>query len=797
MGSTYNLAVHMSFSAMGLAAAATGAIAIFKRLESAAMAASGGVTALTANMRALFLAGGLITGGAVLGVGAISVFVHAASTMQDAITKVGAASVGTNAQLTQLQATAYATASKTQFSAPQVLGMAAVAATAGVNNRATLNAVLPTLANAAEVDYRMRGIAPQESVQSSVALAHMFGAFPAPGKQARDVYTGKETSSATAFKELVDLFARSQLVSGATPQTMVNRLSYMMPAVQQYGLTAQSAIAFTSLAQNMGLARSGAGLNAIFAALAPALSGHGNNAHNADMQQLITLGGGNWGKIAAGGVNMIPELMTTLMRARENMKGPDAGALFTALENGAFGRAGARSLAVLGSPQAMQRYSQIQGLLGNPNQYKPGADNNTVLPSSEVFQQQLNQTWTGQSITLRTNFQSLAAIIGMQLLPPLTALVGVLNHVVAGLVSFAQQHPMIVRFGATFLLVSTAIAAVVGPLMMISSLVGLFVAALGPAAAVIATTAGAMVALDLSMLPVTAVVLAIVAVIALAVTIFLNWHTITQTVGSALTRFGGVLGSLASGAISGLRNAVLGLVSGAFGLLNGAITWLNTHIPLASQVIALMISPITTIIGAFGHWHQAVTLIQHVFETLQGPLRVVQTFISNMTTGIEGLVSQFGQLVQHVLQLASGPAGQVISALGQAWSAASSAAQSVGSAVGSTVQHTSIAGAQTLHTVHDPLPHPALHHHLHPITAHHTAAHHETHHHAVSHQQHIHSGAIHVTVNGAGLDTGGATASATAAALHALRKATTHETQHGTVRSRGGTPHLRTPVPHR
>ncbi len=719
MGSTYNLAVHMSFSAMGLAAAATGAIAIFKRLESAAMAASGGVTALTANMRALFLAGGLITGGAVLGVGAISVFVHAASSMQDAITKVGAASVGTRAQLDALQATAYATASKTQFSAPQVLGMAATAATAGVNNRATLNAVLPTLANAAEVDYRMRGIAPQESVQSSVALAHMFGAFPAPGKQARDVYTGKETSSATAFKELVDLFARSQLVSGATPQTMVNRLSYLMPAVQQYGLTAQSAIAFTSLAQNMGLARSGAGLNAIFAALAPSLSGHGQNAHNADMQQLITLGGGNWGKIAAGGVNMIPELMTTLMRARENMKGPDAGALFTALENGAFGRAGARSLAVLGSPQAMQRYSQIQGLLGNPNQYKPGADNNTVLPSSEVFQQQLNQTWAGQSTTLRTNFQSLAAIIGMQLLPPLTALVGVLNHVVAGMVSFAEQHPLIVRFGATFLLVATAVAAILGPIMMITSLVGLFVAALGPAAAVIAATAGAMVALDLSMLPVTAVVLAIVAVIALAVTIFMNWHTITQTVGSALTRFGGILGSLASGAISGLRNAVLGLVSGAFGLLNGAITWLNTHIPLASQVIALMISPITTIIGAFGHWHQAVSLVQHVFETLQGPFRVVQTFISNMTTGIEGLVSQFGQLVQHVLQLASGPAGQVISALGQAWSAATSAAQSVGSAVGTTVQHTSIAGAQTLHTVHDPLPQAhALHHHLatHPIT---------------------------------------------------------------------------------
>jgi len=316
-----------------------------------------------------------------------------------------------------------------------------------------------------------------------------------------------------------------------------------------------------------------------------------------------------------------------------------------------------------------------------------------------------------------------------------------------------------------------------------------------------------MTGLDLTMLPLTAVVLGLIAVVALVVTVWANWGAITSAVGSALSRFGAM---------------VAGLAQGALGLLRTGIEWLNTHLPIVSQVLVVLVSPVLLVIDAFTHWHQIIGVVGSALETLRPVLTFFQGIMSGIGGAIKGAVTWIGQLASAVAKLASGPLATVAQMLG---------------GIASLLSKLRLPGLPTLPTGGGgaivpaaspallpappalpfgppaPLPFgppaplppvnltpapgmtaaqpfgPAAPAHMHMHTTHAPT----TTHHTQNHTQHVHPGAVTVNIHGAGGTPTQNADAAMAAAFGHLGAAANHELQHGTIRPHGASPRTRVP----
>jgi len=139
------------------------------------------------------------------------------------------------------QQDAIITANKTQFSAVDIGNIEKIAATNGLNQRDVLLRVVPTLGNLAEIDNRLRGIAYTASVPAAITVAHDFQSYP------------KNAAQAKGFNSLLDLFGRSQLVAGTSPDQMARLITYLAPARSALGISPQDIIATAALASNVGL----------------------------------------------------------------------------------------------------------------------------------------------------------------------------------------------------------------------------------------------------------------------------------------------------------------------------------------------------------------------------------------------------------------------------------------------------------------------------------------------------------------------------------------------------------------
>lgn len=784
MGSTYDMAVRLSFSAGGLSSAAFGAITVFQALSaqaaktSAAVAGMGSTFAgqaarmetFTKAMRNVFMAGGLVTGVGVVAAMAMKPGIDTAMQWRDAMAQVSLATGATGDKLKALRDTAISLSAPRLFSAKEVMTVETEAARSGINNPALLQRALPQLLNVAEVDALGPAKVPvKQSIDAAVALSHMFQVYP------------KTAADMPAFNHMLDTFSRAQMVSPLAPKQMVRALSYISPAARNYGMSPEEQITFAALGARAGLlGGSGAGGGAAgMASILYALSPNGAK-HNAGMERVAALGGTTWGALDANQKDFMPNLLRTVMRAENSIQGPDAGAARMKLLTDAFGRTGARVLSPLTTDAIVGKggqYDQVRKLLGNdPRQ---GA-----LPSAAQMQQTLNATPGGQERSLASTRQNIGGLFGDQMLDPIMQVIHALNQATTAVQGFMLAHPALLRFAATFVMVGTAVALIVGPLMMIGAVLGMVGVALAPVIGLVTGLTVAMTGLDLTMLPVTAVVLGLIAVVALVVTVWSNWGAITSAVGSALSRFGSM---------------VAGLAQGALGLLRTGIEWLNTHLPIVSQVLVVLASPVLAVVEVFTHWHQIIGVVGSALETLRPVLTFFQGIMSAIGGAIKGAVTWMGQLASAVAKLASGPLATVAQTLGGIVSQFSKlrlpglptlptgGGGAIAPPVGplAAVNLTPAPGMTAAHPFG-----PAAPAHMHMHTTHATT----TNHHTQNHTQHVHPGAVTVNINGAGGTPKQNADAAMAAAFAHLGAAANHELQHGTITAHGASP--RTRVPH-
>jgi len=469
MSPIYDMAVHLSFQAGGLSSAAFGAITVFQALSaqaaktSAAVAGMGSTFAgqaarmetFTKAMRNVFMAGGLVTGIGVVAAMAMKPGIDTAMQWRDAMAQVSLATGATGDKLKELRDTAISLSAPRLFSATEVMTVETEAARSGINNPNLLKRALPQLLNVAEVDALGPAKVPvKQSIDAAVALSHMFQVYP---KSAQDM---------PAFNHMLDTFSRAQMVSPLAPKQMVRALSYISPAARNYGMSPEEQITFAALGARAGLlGGSGSGGGAAgMASILYALSPNGAK-HNTGMERIAALGGTTWGALDANQKDFMPNLLKTVMRAEASIQGPDAGAARMKLLTDAFGRTGARVLSPLTTDAIVGKggqYDQVRKLLGNdPRQ---GA-----LPSAKQMQQTLNATPGGQERSLASTRQNIGGLFGDQMLDPIMQVIHALNQATTAVQGFMLAHPALLRFAATFVMVGTAVALIVGPLMMIGA----------------------------------------------------------------------------------------------------------------------------------------------------------------------------------------------------------------------------------------------------------------------------------------------------------------------------------------
>ncbi len=446
--------------------------------------------------------GAVITGVGIAGADIVSHWLKAAEAMQTSLTTLKIASVGTNKELASIGDTAYSVASKTQFSAPQILDMAKLAATNGLNNRAQLAAALPILAQGAEVAMVTKGVSYAQSIPAEVQLAHQFQEYGGKGLQ-----------------HMVDMSTRALMVSGATPNELATTMSYLMPAMHQYKMSPDDVISATALAMNVGLAhgRGGASLAAMYRAVAPTAGARGSvfTKHNENLTQLEKLGGGSFFN-AKGQFEGLTNLLMVTMRglAGETAKHGQAAAMMMA--QAVFGSAGGRAVATMASQGSLDRFKSVEHLLG-PN----------GIESTAQMQGDLAGTTAGGWRIARTNMESFAAIMGTTLLPAFNAVGQAVARVTGALVGFATRHKDITRFVAVFVALATGVALVVGPIMLA---VGAF-----------QLLALAGVTTSIAFGPITLIVLGVAAAVAAVTLVITHWNDITR---AAVSVWNGLAGTL-------------------------------------------------------------------------------------------------------------------------------------------------------------------------------------------------------------------------------------------------------------
>lgn len=396
----------------------------------------------------MLAAGGAATAAGAFGLSMLRGAVGQAQQMQDQLVQVGQAARGTPRQLQDLYNQSFNVAGVTQFSAPQVLSMEQMMARMGfrdltgqMTQRQVIAQAIPEFARAAEIEAHFSGASAQQTVEALTMHAHQFG-----------VYSGPQLAS------LVSMAIGANMASGMTLQQQSNVLRYLQPAIKGLHMAPEDAYALAALSNETGLSsgRGGSNLGALFRYMMPI----GSKTQRDALADVERLGGGDFFKNGQFvGVGRALDIINTFMRS----PGLTDQQRQTDLVD-AFRVQGAQAASLLGNNTAIKQFQAIAAQIA------------TYTPDKlQRMQEQLNQTFVGQMTTLRTNFQSLSAILGRELIPELTGFVSKLNDLLRALIPFAEQHPMLVRTVALFAGLATAIGLIGGPILMAAGAFALLV----------------------------------------------------------------------------------------------------------------------------------------------------------------------------------------------------------------------------------------------------------------------------------------------------------------------------------
>jgi len=601
--------------------------------------AMGGVTKMA-------IGAGLL-GVSAVGVSAITGWVSAAGTMQDALTQVGIAAQGTKGQLQDLFTQSFNVANATQYSAGQVLAMDQIMGRMNFNDptnklsqRQVIHAAIPQFARAAEIAQHFQGTGYEETITGLAQQAHMLGSY-----------------SGTALARNVGYSTELGIVSHMTAQEQARALSYLTPSLKTGQLDPLDAMALVAVSNQTGLnqGKGGSNLGALLRGLAPT----GAHKHDTALQRIEQLGGGNFYD-ATGNAVPLTTALGILNRFYDSKNVTNEARGVIALHG--LGVQGARAASVLGSDLSIGQFKGLRARIAGGT------------PAASVEEQrQLDATLPGQLHTLTGNMGSLAAIMGTGLLPVIAPIAHGFVLMTGALVDFLSHHQEVAQFVGTFVLAGTIVTGLGGAFLLASGAVAVL------------TASGVLAEGALAPFLITA--LGVSVAIAAGVLIWQHWGTIMDALSG---QFGGVWQVLTVGvaaigatiAVGQVASAVFGALSAAtfvlsggfgvaalaggaldlllggvsavaaaaafgYGLLDAAVMALSGGFgiaAIAAGALDLLLSPYTVpimaIIAAVGgaiyvfqNWSKVSTILGNVFGWLGDKLRGFLTFLGILHDG--------------------------------------------------------------------------------------------------------------------------------------------------------------------
>jgi len=188
-----------------------------------------------------------------------------------------------------------------------------------------------------------------------------------------------------------------------------------------------------------------------------------------------------------------------------------------------------------------QNGARLAGLFADPvvgSRLKSIATAMKSMPDTAAQQRAYNQSLPGQQVQAQKNWDSAYTNFGLVALPAITKFATAMANATAGLVRFTQQHPVLLKFMATLMLVTAAIALVVGPFLILVGIIG----AASVGFEVLGGIVGVIAAVGFA--PLLIAVLAIGAAIVGVTLLITHWGEITKVVGSVFSAFGTALYNL-------------------------------------------------------------------------------------------------------------------------------------------------------------------------------------------------------------------------------------------------------------
>jgi hypothetical protein len=400
-----------------------------------------------------------------MGLRALGTDVSAARNLQDVTASMTIAASKGRTTPEQLSLQAMQIASRTQFSQTDVMKMMEVAATTGIMSRDVLANIMPTIANVAEIAYRTKGVPYEQTTEAAVSVAHQFLQYGArPGMSPTEAVAANRR-----FESLMGSLGQLLMVTSLTPNQLRSQLAYVAGPGQALGMSPQDVMSFVAFASNLGMTSGQGGggrLRAFMSGLLPTLT-RGVNIGNVVRSGLQEKGEGEFFPGGKPAPDMVRNALGIILRAREKLSPVE----FMAAMNTAFGRAGSAVAIDMSNPAAIGRMDEIMQFFRQD-----------PIGWANRQQEKLNQTLIGQQRTFETNMNNLHAVIGMNLLGPLTSGVTLFARLTESAAEFLALHPRFAMFTSQFLAVGSVMALVGGGLLGLRVIGGL-IGGWGPALA--------------------------------------------------------------------------------------------------------------------------------------------------------------------------------------------------------------------------------------------------------------------------------------------------------------------------
>ncbi len=472
MNDIYDLSIRIGMNVSGMSSGASMALRLFDKIQHSAGITGSQIDKLGRSL-ATFVAGAAITG---VGFGLFSFVDKAAKRAGDLETilvGIQNRTRGTipggqlvNPQTGQLTTPGAAFTNTltniglgNQMNNIDVGGVAQAANRAGITDFTQLQNMLKPLANYAEVMFSSTKADPASSAKIATEFAHLYSAFG-----------DKKIGGVSDTQYLVDQLGKAMQIVPVSQDNFLRLMSQFVGTERPlYKNKGSKALITDTIDEGVLMAQMGQGTrggNQISRIITNMMGGaRGKSAQAAILG--IQRGTGIHFADAKGNPNDPNMLLKALATVYEKASPVTALKLF----NAAFLQNGARLAGLFADPIVGSRLQNIAAAMKS-------------MPDTAAQQRAYNQSMPGQQVQAQKNWDSAYTNFGLVALPAITRFATAMADATAGLVRFTQQHPALLKFIATLMLVTAGVMLVVGPLMILVGVIGAVTTVLGAIATI-------------------------------------------------------------------------------------------------------------------------------------------------------------------------------------------------------------------------------------------------------------------------------------------------------------------------